>query len=87
MTAPGMWRAAICVAVIAISACANAQLSPVITLPSGLQLQGLASPLAYQFLGVPFAAPPIGTLRWRAAEPAAPWSGMIYECLFCAIYF
>src|SRR6185369_1122283 len=25
------------------------------------------------FKGVPFAAPPVGDLRWRAPKPAAPW--------------
>jgi para-nitrobenzyl esterase len=25
------------------------------------------------FLGVPFAAPPIGNLRWKPPQPAAPW--------------
>src|SRR4051812_29198301 len=27
------------------------------------------------FLGVPFAAPPTGTLRWAPPAPAAPWDG------------
>jgi len=29
-----------------------------------------------RFLGVPFAAPPVGPLRWRAAAPPAPWDGV-----------
>lgn len=28
------------------------------------------------FKGVPFAAPPIGELRWRAPQPPAPWPGV-----------
>jgi para-nitrobenzyl esterase len=28
------------------------------------------------FLGVPYAAPPVGSLRWRAPQPAASWQGV-----------
>jgi para-nitrobenzyl esterase len=28
------------------------------------------------FLGIPFAAPPVGDLRWKAPAPAAKWSGV-----------
>ena len=28
------------------------------------------------FLGVPFAAPPVGPLRWKPPQPAAKWSGV-----------
>jgi para-nitrobenzyl esterase len=27
------------------------------------------------YLGLPYAAPPVGDLRWKAPEPAAKWSG------------
>jgi para-nitrobenzyl esterase len=27
------------------------------------------------FQGVPYAAPPVGELRWRAPQPVAPWQG------------
>jgi para-nitrobenzyl esterase len=28
------------------------------------------------FKGVPFAAPPVGPLRWKAPQPVAPWTGV-----------
>src|SRR3569832_1303360 len=37
------------------------------------------------FRGIPFAAPPIGALRWRAARQAAPWRGVRPATAFGAI--
>jgi carboxylesterase type B len=28
------------------------------------------------FLGIPYAAPPVGELRWKPPMPAAKWSGV-----------
>ena len=37
----------------------------------GVRDDGLA-----MFKGLPYAAPPIGDLRWRAPQPAKPWQGV-----------
>lgn len=30
----------------------------------------------HRFLGVPYAKPPVGPLRWRAPQPVEPWDGV-----------
>ena len=35
-----------------------------------------ADPAVRVFEGVPFAAPPVGALRWQAPQPAAAWKGV-----------
>jgi para-nitrobenzyl esterase len=48
-----------------------------VTIENGI-LQGIpaADPRITAFKGVPFAAPPVGELRWRAPQPAANWTGV-----------
>lgn len=47
----------------------------VVTTDTG-KLQGVAQGSVESFKGVPFAAPPVGNLRWRAPQPAQPWQGV-----------
>lgn len=39
-------------------------------------LQGSAEDGLAVYRGIPFAAPPVGALRWRVPQPAAPWEGV-----------
>src|SRR5689334_15907485 len=41
-------------------------------------LQGVAGSdgITTSYLGVPYAAPPVGELRWRPPQPAEPWKGV-----------
>jgi para-nitrobenzyl esterase len=52
-----------------------AQLPTTVKVKEG-QLQGKAENGLTVFKGVPFAAPPVGDLRWHAPLPAAKWKGV-----------
>lgn len=47
---------------------------PVVDLPAGRLRGGMEGGLAV-FKGVPYAAPPVGALRWRPARPHPGWQG------------
>jgi len=40
------------------------------------ELQGTLDDGVVTFKGIPFAAPPVGDLRWRPTQPTLPWSGV-----------
>jgi para-nitrobenzyl esterase len=39
-------------------------------------VRGKAVAATSEFLGIPYAAPPIGALRWQPPRPPAPWHGV-----------
>lgn len=41
------------------------------------QLRGIDLGGAFAFKGIPFAAPPVGRLRWAPPAPPAPWGGIL----------
>jgi para-nitrobenzyl esterase len=43
---------------------------------TGGQLQGVVADGVASFKGIPFAAPPVGDLRWKAPQPAGGWLGL-----------
>jgi para-nitrobenzyl esterase len=51
------------------------QKPPVVRVESG-QLQGVVDNGVVSYKGVPFAAPPVGELRWRPPQPVAQWKGV-----------
>lgn len=59
----------------ATPAAPGAPTSPVVATAEG-QLRGQILGEVVSFKGVPFAAPPVGPLRWREPGPVQPWSGV-----------
>ena len=51
--------------------------SPVLTIEGG-QIQGVQAenPGVYVFRGIPYAAPPIGELRWKEPQPVVAWDSI-----------
>ncbi len=47
-------------------------------------VQGTSEDGLTTYLGIPFAAPPVGALRWRPPQPAADWSGVLKADQFSA---
>jgi para-nitrobenzyl esterase len=43
---------------------------------TGGTVAGVAANGIVSFKGIPFAAPPVGPLRWKAPQPVQPWTGV-----------
>ena len=53
----------------------TAHASPLVRTEGGM-VQGASASGVTAFKGIPYAAPPVGALRWQAPQPAAPWNGI-----------
>jgi para-nitrobenzyl esterase len=56
----------------------SSQKEPAIVTIEGGKISGLLSAdgKISIYKGIPFAAPPVGNLRWKAPQPIIPWSGV-----------
>ena len=66
---------ALAAAALAVSC---AQKNPVLEIEGG-KVQGVESstPGVMVYKGIPFAAPPVGDLRWKEPQPVVPWEGVL----------
>jgi para-nitrobenzyl esterase len=59
------------------SACVQTTSGPVcgISYPAGTSATGIVAKTSFnQWLGIPYAAPPVGRLRWQPPQPHQPWT-------------
>lgn len=68
----GRWRIA---GLTALALSAGTALAAPVRTSSGL-VEGTVEGGLAVYRGLPFAAPPVGDLRWRAPAPAQPWPGV-----------
>jgi para-nitrobenzyl esterase len=60
---------------IGVGARADKAFTPRVAIESG-EVEGVVAEGVLSFKGIPFAAPPVGDLRWKAPQPAARWTGV-----------
>jgi para-nitrobenzyl esterase len=70
--------AGVALVTIAVAAPAIADTSggPLVS-PKAGPMEGISKDGVYDFLGIPYAAPPIDDLRWRPPQPIPPWTQTI----------
>jgi para-nitrobenzyl esterase len=76
--------AAACLATAALTACAAGSTAspgqgsgsgPIVRTADG-SVRGKAAGATAEYLGIPYAAPPAGALRWQPPHPVGPWHGI-----------
>jgi len=71
------WNIAPLAAIMATALPAAVAAQPALTVATDAgSVRGALQDGVESWKGIPFAAPPVGPLRWRAPQPAAHWSGV-----------
>jgi para-nitrobenzyl esterase len=73
VTALCAWAGLLCIGATALASPATAAVKA--TVDAGV-LQGSTEDGVMSFKGIPYAAPPVGELRWRPPQPVAAWHGV-----------
>lgn len=71
--------------ITALFLCACTTQQPGVVSVTGGQIQGVVTDSMTIYKGIPFAAPPVGDLRWKAPQPVIPWEGIKQTTQYAAI--
>ena len=71
-----MTATTLCILLVVTVACITTKTSDAstVTIPGQGPVTGSALGSVEQFLGIPFSAPPVGDLRWKAPVDHAVWT-------------
>lgn len=72
----GGWFAALCAGLVLLSTPARSDESSTTVVVESGTLQGLRRDTVDSFKGIPYAAPPLGSLRWEPPQPVTSWQGV-----------
>ena len=76
----GNWTAVRLLAIGLVASCATllntAAAEPLVATEQG-SVHGMVTQGVVKYLGIPYAAPPVGDLRWTPPRPHVPWSGIL----------
>ncbi|MEJ2247531.1 MAG: carboxylesterase family protein [Acidobacteriota bacterium] len=67
--------AALILMICAASCSSSPELTTLVEVTGGT-VEGVVQDGIYSFKGIPFAAPPVGDLRWKSPQPIIPWEGV-----------
>lgn len=79
-----IWAASIMMALALFSAALPAMAQITRAQVTGGTIAGNFTDGLSEFKGIPFAAPPVGSLRWKAPQPLTPWHGVRQTTAFAS---
>lgn len=66
----------VCLAAAGVVSIGTAAADPVVVTENG-PLRGINTATTHEYLGIPYAVPPVRTLRWTPPQPSGRWHGVL----------